>query len=298
MVTLSPDHTRQLQELLHLFHSDFLAEAQLLLTELRTFHLETSLAEQPEALTYLNSLPEIEVLRADIELANTSLQWLADFTTWDIVREEDDIAVFTRSGGQHFYVRCEMIMHQPIFPLLAVFSEIDLLPTWIKVIKHATAVAHPSTFRWVNWYQMNLPWPVSNRDTLLACVGIPMPQNNSVLIIMHDLGGQKQYMGVELPEPVSGDVRMKMEFCCVNVMRKDEAETQISVILRADPKIRLLPHSVLNYCTKQAMFFFMQEMRAQCSTFATSEYAQRVQGNSQYYDLIKDRATRYSFPAD
>lgn len=298
MANLSPDQTTQLHELLRLFQSDFLAEAYQLLTQLGTFHLESSLSAQPEALLFLNSLPEVKVLREDIELANWSLQWLADFTSWDVVREEDDIAIFTRSGNQQFYVRCEMLMHQPIFPLLAVFSEIDLLPTWIKVMKHATAVSHLSTFRWVNWYQMNLPWPVSNRDLMLACVGIPMPQNHSVLIIMRDLAGEKQYMGVELPHPVSGDVRMRMEFCCVNVMKTGENETQISLILRADPMIRLLPHGVLNYCTKQAMFFFMQEMRTQCSSFESSEYAQRVQANSDYYDLIKDRATRYSFATD
>ena len=239
----------------------------------------------------------------DIDLANTSLEWLADFTSWDLVREEGDIAIFTRGSDSRFYLRCEMLMQQPIFPLLSVFSEIDLLPTWydlprIKVMKTATAVAHPSTFRWVNWYRMNLPWPVSNRDLMMVCVGIPMPQNNSVLIIMHDLEGKREYMGLELPEPVKGDVRMRMEFCCVNIMHKGHHETQISLILRSDPQISLLPQNVLQYCTKQAMFIFLETMRNKCAEFAGSEYENRVQMNEEYYRLIKERATRYDFEAE
>lgn len=302
MDSLFPEAAAQLQEVLRLFKSDFLAESFTALTKLGTTHVEAMLADDPAALETVNAITEVAALRADIELANQSLEWLADFTSWDLVREEGDIAIFTRAGGQHFYVRCEMLMQQPIFPLLAVFSEIDLLPTWcsldrIKVMKTATAVAHPSVFRWVNWYGMNLPWPVSNRDLMLACVGIPMPQNNSVLIIMHDLRGKTEYMGIPLPEPIKGDVRMRMEFCCVNIMHKGYHETQISLILRSDPCISLLPQNVLNYCTRQAMFIFMQTIRTKCSEFAGSEYERRVQMNEQYYELIKERAMRYDFQA-
>jgi len=55
---------------------------------------------------------------------------LADFSSWELIREEDDIAIFVKGSTNEFYIRTEMLMPYSPFCLLAVFAEVDLLSNW------------------------------------------------------------------------------------------------------------------------------------------------------------------------
>jgi len=73
---------------------------------------------------------EVRELRKDVNCANDSLQMLADFSSWELIREEDDIAIFVKGSTNEFYIRTEMLMPYSPFCLLAVFAEVDLLSNW------------------------------------------------------------------------------------------------------------------------------------------------------------------------
>lgn len=73
---------------------------------------------------------EVTELRKDVACANESLAMLADFTAWELAREEDDIAIFVKGSTNEFYIRAEMLMPYSPFTLLAIFSEVDLLSNW------------------------------------------------------------------------------------------------------------------------------------------------------------------------
>ena len=238
---------------------------------------------------------EFQVLRQDVRYANECLEMLADFQAWEMVRDQDDIAIFTKGSEREFLIRSEMLMTHSPFSLLAVFSEIDLLHTWIDVIAGAVEVARPSMFRHLNHFTMKLPWPLSNRDMMLSCTGIPMPQNKSVILLIQDIGEVSTYMGEHIPPPLPGIVRIRLHHCCVNVMQTEDGQTQVSFIVRADPKIALLPAAVRNWGSKQAIFAFMQAMRNQCSRFAGSEYERRVAKNPEYYNELRQRAAKYHY---
>ena len=142
---------------------------------------------------------------------------------------------------------------------------------------------------------MKLPWPLSNRDLLVSCTGVPMPQNKSVLLIIQDIGNKNTYLGNEMPPPDQGIVRILMHHCCINLMQLGPNRTQVSFLVRSDPRIALLPAAVKNWGAKQGIFMFMRAIRDQCSRFPGSEYERRVEKNPQFYDTVKDRATKYHF---
>jgi hypothetical protein len=289
MVSLLSEAQAALSKITALFQAEYLPEAFLALQSLGKCYTEQQYPEMEW------DSEELRVLRQDVVYANSCLAMLADFDAWEMVREEDDIAIFTKGSTNEFLIRSEMLMPHSAFSLLAVFSEVDLLPTWIDVIAGAEEVARPSTFRRINHFTMKLPWPLSNRDMVVACAGIPMPQNKSVLLLIRDVGDLPSFMGHTIPPPTQGNVRMKIHHCCVNVMQVAEAQTQVSFMFRADPKIALLPSEVRKWGSKQAIFAFMRSMREQCARFAGSEYERRVAKNPDYYNELRSRAAKYHY---
>lgn len=289
MVSLSSEAEAALAKITALFQAEYLPEAFSALQSFGEFYSELQFP------SVVVDSEELKVLRHDVGYANYCLELLADFDAWEMVREEDDIAIFTKGSATEFLIRSEMIMPHSPFSLLAVFSEVDLLSTWIDVIAGAEEVFRPSMFRRVNHFTMKLPWPLSNRDMMVACTGIPMPQNKSVLLIIQDVGELSSYMGQAIAAAEQGNVRMKLLHCCVNVMQVGEGQTQVSFMVRADPKIALLPAQLRNWGSKQAIFAFMKAMREQCERFPGSEYERRVAKNPAYYNELRSRAAKYHY---
>ena len=80
-----------------------------------------------------------------------------------------------------------MLLDQEIFPVLALFSEVDLLSSWIDVVNTAEHISKPSNFRNLVYYRFDVPWPASDRDMVVCANGIPIPENDSVLIVLQGL---------------------------------------------------------------------------------------------------------------
>ena len=83
-----------------------------------------------EKAAHLNSIEEISVLKFEIQECNKALEMLADYTVWTARGENEHAATFSKNMHNQFYVRSEVIVESPIFPVLAVFSETDLLASW------------------------------------------------------------------------------------------------------------------------------------------------------------------------
>jgi hypothetical protein len=96
-----------------------------------------------------------------------SLHLLGSFDEWALVREEDDIATFSRGAGTEFFVRAEMILKSSMFPVMALFSECDLFDKWITQIKEIEMIGEPTNFRKLVYYTCNLPTPLTNRDVAI-----------------------------------------------------------------------------------------------------------------------------------
>lgn len=73
---------------------------------------------------------EFSRIKQDAEDIQQALEMLADNDTWDLVDDANGIKTFSKGTGNEFFVRGEMTLHTPIFPILALFSEVDLIPTW------------------------------------------------------------------------------------------------------------------------------------------------------------------------
>ena len=80
-----------------------------------------------ESLRLLNEKPEAEVVRLNVASADKCLQMLSDYDSWTLLRDENSIQTWSQEANGDFFVRAEMTVHKSVFPVLALFSEVDLL---------------------------------------------------------------------------------------------------------------------------------------------------------------------------
>ncbi|MEE4248126.1 MAG: hypothetical protein V2I33_22260 [Kangiellaceae bacterium] len=107
-------------------------------------------------------------------------------------------------------------MNSSLFPVLALFSEVDLFHNWITQLNRFTLVGEPTRFMKLLHYTLDLPWPLSNRDISLACHGVAVPENKSALIVLRDM--PESYLSYTSPPVDPNNVRISIPVGGLNVM--------------------------------------------------------------------------------
>ena len=270
-----------IQEIKDLFYRDRLPEAYKKLRD-----LESQYGRNTEFQTLISNCEEISVLREDLLEADRCLEHLADLDSWTLVKELDNLAIFSKKSQKDFIVRAELLIETPVFPVMAVFNEIDLLPEWIQVVKSVSIVSSLSHFRRLLWYKFDIPWPASNRDMVVNAYGIILPENNSIMILLRGVESGK-FLGVDIPPPDGADVRISMKTGVLNIMKRSPTQTQISFIVDSDPHVAMVPESLLNYCTQTGIFYFMKSMMEKSMEFVGSIFERRVEERKEFYDELE-----------
>jgi hypothetical protein len=73
---------------------------------------------------------ELRRAKQDSSDIQQALDMLEELDAWELVSNSDGIQTYSKGTGNEFFVKGEMTLHTPIFPVLALFSEVDLVPTW------------------------------------------------------------------------------------------------------------------------------------------------------------------------
>ena len=269
-----------IQEIKDLFYRDRLPEAYKRLRD-----LESQFGSSSEFQSLISNCEEISILREDLREADRCLEHLADLDSWTLVKEIDNLAIFSKKSDQDFIVRAELLLETPVFPVLTVCNEIDLLPEWIQVVKSVRTVATISHFRRLLWYKFNIPWPASNRDMMVNAYGITLPENNSIMILLRGVESEK-FLNLDIPPPDGADVRITMKTGVLNIMKRSHSQTQISFIVHSDPHVAMVPESLLNYCTQTGIFYFMKSMQEKSMDFVGSVFEKRVEERKEFYDEL------------
>lgn len=121
---------------------------------------------------------------------------------------------------------------------------------------------------------------------VVSAVGIPIPENNSVLVILKSIE-TPTYFDIQIPD--TSAVRMTINIGCLNVNYISEFETQVSLIAKCDPKLSLIPQSLVNYGTKHGVYFFMEAIKKMCDEYAGSQHEELVKAQPEYYEEIRKR---------
>ena len=126
---------------------------------------------------------------------------------------------------------------------------------------------------------------------VVSAVGIPIPENNSVLILLKSIN-TPTYLDIPIPDPES--IRMNLLIGCLNINYISNNETQISLIAKCDPKLALIPQAIINYATKHGVFYFMEAIRKKCDEYTGSQHEELVNAHPEYYEEIRKRISNLS----
>lgn len=141
-------------------------------------------------------------------------------------------------------------------------------------------------------YELDIPWPCSNRDLIVTALGLPFEEASSALIILKSVEGS--YFGVDVPTTPKDQVRVDLHIGCINIGFRGPSETHLTFIVRSDPHLALIPSWLMNFGIKHFIHYFMFRIREKCTEYDGSEFERRVKANPGYYAEIQHRISQYT----
>lgn len=269
-----------------LFLEDELVEAYELLQQ---FLEEYS--DQSQILEMLESVPEIQALWEDVADTTECLNMLADMGSWTLNNESDGISTYISGNGNEFLVRSEADIDTGLFPILVLLAEPDMLTKWLPMLSDVKVIGEPTKFRRIINYKFNLPWPVSDREATVLGRGMPLIKSRALVLMLKTL--DRSYLGIDIPAASEGSVKVDIFLSCIYIQYTQENKCALSLIIRSDPKISLIPQWLINYGTKQVAHIFVQNLREYANKYAGSEFEERVKERPDFYADIRIKLQDY-----
>lgn len=139
---------------------------------------------------------------------------------------------------------------------------------------------------------------MSNREVVLECAGFPVAQSKSALLTLRS-PTRPHLLGFPVPPETAGLVRCDVPMGLVNLMILEPELTQISMVFQLNPHVvgctqPLIPKTVVNFVSKHAAYYMMEQVRNQLAAFKGSEYERRVKEKPYYYEDLRKRVQDYS----
>jgi hypothetical protein len=114
-----------------------------------------------------------------------------------------------------------------------------------------------------------------------------MEDTASALVVLRSVSSK--YFGVEVPPLIQGQVRVDLHIGCINIERRSATETHLSLIIRSDPHLMMIPTWLMNFGIKHFIYYFMDRIREKAQQYPGSEHEQRVNSKPEYYGAIQAR---------
>jgi hypothetical protein len=139
-------------------------------------------------------------------------------------------------------------------------------------------------------YELDLPWPASNREVVVATCVVVLEETDSFMILLRSTEGS--FFGTPVPAVKSGNVRCDLHIGCIHLVRKSPDQTHLSFIVHSDPHIPLIPQWLLNYSIKHFIHSFLDSIRRHCANYEGSVFESRVLANPTYYQSLKEHIAK------
>jgi len=178
------------------------------------------------------------------------------------------------------------VVDAPLFNILSLIYEVDLFKDWMPGCLNSSKVASYSKFSMACYQEFFAPWPVSNRDTILK--GYGDVDADGVCISMCSMQDDEiELLGDKCP-PVAG-VRAECEYGGIVFKPLREGGVQVSLMMKIDIKLGLIPSSLVNYVTEKVFPYIIQMMREKAKDL-DPKWQSRIDANEDnVYGTIRER---------
>ncbi|CAG9319875.1 unnamed protein product [Blepharisma stoltei] len=204
---------------------------------------------------------------------------------WKQVTNKRNIKTESKGSGNDFLTRCTLLVDAPLIQVLPFLSEIELVPTWVDVLKQVTVFESPSRTRKFARYNFWFPWPLSDRECMLEFAAFPIVSEKAICIVMRSPKSDN-YMNFDIPPPAEGKKRMFMNIGCLYAQVISPTQTKIIFIAQANANIFLLPRWLINFGTKHIMYYLMDTLRNKILNFQGSIYEEKMNEKRDFYEFM------------
>lgn len=265
-----------------------------------------ALAEAPSVAALLR---EVAARASAVDLGRSEL---ASDDGWELQRDRDGIRTLYRGsagGSPLIRIRIEGFVNAPVFNMLALLYEVDLFHLWLPRfagigLKSVSMVAEASPTRRIYHAVISLPWPIQNRDCVVAVEGVDaMNATDPIrqIVVLCDSNPAALFPEEclsHIPSVSEGCTRMELRDAAIVLTPAEvlQGEAQrggagclYQFVGTADVKT-VFPAWLVNVITRQLMFLVIVGMRRFISLTYGEQYQPRMcDPKSPFYSMIRRR---------
>ena len=210
------------------------------------------------------------------------LSLVGDVESWEEYQSGDtvknDMKIFYKKGdGGRLMTYMDLMIDSSFINCMALWWEVDLMPTWSKEMKNPEFYANPSELSGGWRCKMAFPWPMSDRYMQVSLVSFVDRKTRGILNIMKDVPlDQKTWFGKEVPEFGKKKHRMNVIRGYDYIEKVSETETRYIGIAEMDMNLSKITNDILNYLMKSMLYKQGVAFREQAKKVPGSEYEKRI----------------------
>ena len=183
---------------------------------------------KPDLKLILKENPECKQFIFECKMIQNLIALMLD-SKWSPVRAQESIFIETQKQSD-FFIKVQFKIDSSAISVFSILFEIDLLQTWVDTLSSSTVLSESSMYRKKIRYRYKLPWPLSNRQSILDLTCIPVPELNAVLLLLNTCQSSERseedinYIEMNLP-------------CCGLWISSLEDHCEVTIYLQANQYI-------------------------------------------------------------
>eukprot|EP01083_Nonionella_stella_P225068 800560_1 len=277
------------------------------LSEIRELHLDGTLFEahdKSEALIeYINtkyksdtellnkllslysSHPRRKLILSQLNETNRMLEFMTSSSGWQLYKDDTQWKTEWQTSDKSDYesFRITGIADVPLYNILAVIYEMDLIQTWMPLCKESVQCGQLSLHCKCGLIRIGLFWPIQDRETVLFGYGVDDLKNGKILVYFDS---RDDHSLINIPKCPSGRCRVDVFLGGFYFERLTKNKTKITVVWNCDPKMGV-PVTITNWFAGTFAGALVGQIVKAAKFDENSEYYKRIQNNPEFYGLIK-----------
>eukprot|EP01084_Bolivina_argentea_P143668 252241_1 len=279
------------------------------LSEIRELHLDGTLFEahdKSEALIeYINtkyksdtellnkllslysSHPRRKLIVSQLNETNRMLEFMTSSSGWQLYKDDTQWKTEWQTSDKSDYesFRITGIADVPLYNILAVIYEMDLIQTWMPLCKESVECGQLSLHCKCGLIRIGLFWPIQDRETVLFGYGVDDLKNGKILIYFDSTENNNSNC-IKIPSCPDDRCRGDIHLGGFYFERITEKKTKITCVFNTDFKANL-PVTVINWFAGTFSSQLLSYMVAAAKFDENSQYYQRIKTNKEFYGMVK-----------
>eukprot|EP01083_Nonionella_stella_P017632 49349_1 len=287
-----PDIAHQLAQIRQLQLEGILFEAELKSQALIEYIQHKYPSQSDELLKQYESHPRRHILQSQLNETNRMLEFMTSDQGWTLLKDDQTWQTEWQPSDQSAYesFRITGVGDVPLYNILAVIYEMDLIKTWMPLCKESVTCGQVSMYCKCGLIRTGVFWPIQDRETVLFGYGVDDLKHGKILIYFDSREDHDD--AIQIPKCPKGRCRVDVLLGGFYFERLTENTTKITVVWNMDAKINA-PASIINWFVGTFAGSLVSQIVNASKFDEESEYYKRIQSNPEVYGVIKEKLAQY-----